>query len=258
MCNSIHGLRCNVKTDAFIQRKKLEGQVGDGKCQWVHIGPEECTATYKMHNEAITEANSYKHLGDYIANNIETLYTKRREKAQGYSSTCYAMCTEMSLGYHKYSIAKLLHQSIFLNGTLVNMETWADCTSQRLEMFERIEQSFLRRILAAHSKTPIECLYLELGVIPLRFHLMNRRVMYLYSITQRSDDELVKKVVESQKITRREGDFYTQTLNDMRYLQIDEEEMMGKSKQQFKDMTLQMSERKPFCTSSKRQNTTRK
>ena len=36
-CNSITALNCNIKTDTFIQRKKMECQVGDGKCQWVHI-----------------------------------------------------------------------------------------------------------------------------------------------------------------------------------------------------------------------------
>ena len=233
VCNSLHGLRGNVKTDCFIQRKKLEGQVGDGKCQWVHIGPDKCTASYKMDNISITEADSYKHLGDHIADKIDVLYTKRWEKAQGYSSTCYAMCTEMSLGYHKYSIAKLLHRSIFINGTLVNMETWPNCTNLRVETFEQTEQSFLRRILAAHSKTPIECLYLELGVIPLRFHLMSRRLMYLHGIMQRSDEELVKKVVESQKTTKRKGDFYTQALEDMTYLEIDGE-LVNDKRSEFK------------------------
>ena len=31
-CNSTEAIACNVKTDAFIQRKKLESQVGEGKC----------------------------------------------------------------------------------------------------------------------------------------------------------------------------------------------------------------------------------
>ena len=56
------------------------------------------------------------------------------------------------------------------------METWPNCTVPRIEMFERIEKTFLRKILQAHSKTPIESLYLELGVIPFRFHLMTRRI----------------------------------------------------------------------------------
>jgi hypothetical protein len=52
-----------------------------------------------MNGEEISEAKAYKHLGDYVSDCLETLYVKRWEKAQGYSSICHAMCTEMSLGY---------------------------------------------------------------------------------------------------------------------------------------------------------------
>ena len=79
--------------------------------------------------------------------------------------TCQAMSTELSLGIRIYSIAKLLHQSIFLNGSLRTSETWPNCTVPRIEMFECIEQTFLGKSLQARSKTPIESLYLEVGVI---------------------------------------------------------------------------------------------
>ena len=75
------------------------------------------------------------------------------------------------------------------------METWPHCTTARVEMFEKTEQAFFRKLLNAHSKTPIECLYLELGVIPLRFELMKRRILYLQDILNRNDDDITKKVV---------------------------------------------------------------
>ena len=75
------------------------------------------------------------------------------------------------------------------------------------------------------TKTPIECLYLELGVIPLRFHLMMKRILYLHTIMQRSDDELTKQVVLCQKAENRKGDFYTQTKENMEYLSISESDM---------------------------------
>ena len=38
LCNSVDGIRKNVTTDEFVKSKKLESQVGEGKCQWIHIG----------------------------------------------------------------------------------------------------------------------------------------------------------------------------------------------------------------------------
>ena len=158
---------------------------------------------------------------------------------------CQAMCTEISLGVQKYSFAKLLHRSIFLNGTLVNMETWPEFNTARIEMYERTEQTFLRKILDAHSKTPIECLYLELGVMPFRFHLMMKRIMYYYVILQRNDEEITKRVVMCQKETRRKGDFYLQTKENMDYLLITEEDMEG-SQTKLKETIIKQTKQKAF------------
>ena len=76
-CNSTASLTCNIKTDTFIQCKKLESQAGAGKCQWVHIGTGCCPSSYTANGVQITPANSYKYLGDYVADGCETLYTKR-------------------------------------------------------------------------------------------------------------------------------------------------------------------------------------
>ena len=193
----------------------------------MHIGCDNCKSSYKVNQKEISKAAEYKYLGDHAGDRWDTLYKKRLEKAQGYSVQCQAMSTELSLGIQIYSIAKLLHQSIFLNGSLTNMETWPNCTTARIELFERIEQTFLRKILQAHSKTPIECLYLELGVIPFRFHLMKRRILYLHSILQRDMDEITRKVVLLQKEKCRKGDYYSQTKTDMEHLSVSDEDICG-------------------------------
>ena len=226
-CNSIEALACNVKTYTFIQRKKMECQVGEGKCQWVHCGSNSCKSVYKVDEKEISQAMMYKYLGDQVSNVWNNLYVSRWGKAQGYSATVLAMCTEISLGFQIYSTAKMLHSSIFVNGSLTNMETWPHCTEKRIETFERIEQTLFRRVLKAHSKTPIESIYLELGVVPLRFHLMKRRIMYLYTIIQRDDMEITKQVVLAQKRDSRKGDFYSQVKQDMDSISISFEELAG-------------------------------
>ena len=230
VCNSVTAIKANVKTDSFIQRKKLEGQVGDGKCQWVHIGSGECRSKYVINGTDMTQAMEYKYLGDQVANCWKVLYNKRWEKAQGYSATVQAMCTEMSLGFHIYKIAKMLHASIFVNGTLVNMETWPNCTEERIQSFERIEQSFFRKILQAHSKTPIEAIYLELGVLPLRYHLIKKRLSYFREVMDRADDELTKMIVVAQMERCEEGDFVAQVNVDMDRIGVNSTEILSASK----------------------------
>ena len=116
--------------------------------------------------------------------------------------------------------------NIFVNGSLINMETWPNFTEARIVKFERIEQTFMRTILKAHSKTPIESLYLELGIIPLRYHLMKRRILYLQDILNRKDDELVHNIVLEQKKNHCKGDFYTQVEENMEEINITADDLL--------------------------------
>ena len=236
LCNSVDGIKKNVKTDEFVKSKKLESQVGDGKCQWIHIGQNQCDSVYMANNQELTQCENYKYLGDHVADGWEPLYKKRQEKSLGYSITCQAMCVEISLGIKLFSTAKLLHQSIFLNGTLLNMETWPHFTEKRVHEFERIEQGFFRRVLNAHSKTPVECLYLELGVVPFRFHLSARRISYYQTVMKRGNDELTKKVMLMQKKSNYPGDVYQLIKQDMTILGIREDDIINLSKESLKEL----------------------
>ena len=121
-CDTHDSIKINVETDSFVKANKLECQVAKGKCQWVHIGPDICTSKYVVINKELQKAETYKYLGDEISNNFEKLYTARENKATGYASTCIVMATEISLGYKLLSTANLLHETIFLNGTLLNVK----------------------------------------------------------------------------------------------------------------------------------------
>ena len=73
----------------------------------------------------------------------------------------------------------------------------------------RIEQNYFMKILQCHSKVALESIYLSIGVLPFRFHLMKRRITYYKVLLQRSEDEVTRKVVMAQKDNILPGDFYT-------------------------------------------------
>ena len=59
---------------------------------------------------------------------------------------------------------------MLLNGILFNSEPWHNY------------ENLICRILKAHSKTPLEFLYLESGTISIKWILAQRRVNYLKTI----------------------------------------------------------------------------
>ena len=66
LCNDVHGIEANVQVDSFVRSKKLECQTGSGKCQWVHIGNDNCPSKYYVNNQPTDQAEQYKYLGDVL------------------------------------------------------------------------------------------------------------------------------------------------------------------------------------------------
>ena len=110
---------------------------------------------------------------------------------------------------------------MLLYGILTNLEVWHPVTDTQLEILEKVDQNYLKRILESHSKTPKEALYLETGLLPIRYVAMKRRLMYLHNILIKPENELIKKVYEAQKLLPTKGDCYKQVMEDKNKLGLD-------------------------------------
>ena len=96
----------------------------------------------------------------------------------------------------------IINAKMEMNGIITNSEVWYNIKENHLVTLEEIDQMLLRKVFKAHSKTAIEALYLEAGIIPIRFIIAKRRLMYLWTILRRNDDEVVKKVFDVRKVKK--------------------------------------------------------
>jgi hypothetical protein len=101
----------------------------------------------------------------------------------------------------------ILREAMLINGILYNSEAWHGVTKKHINALQAIDESLLRGILKAHAKTPREFLYLELGAVPLKWIIMQRRLNYQKTIIDRAENELIKKVYNAQKQQPVRGDF---------------------------------------------------
>ena len=81
---------------------------------------------------------------------------------------------------------------------LTNLEVWHSLSSSQIEILEKIDTNFLKKVLKSHSKTPTEALYLETGLLQIRYVAIQRRLMYLHNILKKPENELIRKVYEIQ------------------------------------------------------------
>ena len=146
--------------------------------------------------------NNEEYLGEIVTKdaNIDANIEKRVKKGIGLISPVIAIMKDVSLGRHYFNIGLLFRNSNIINGILTNSEVWYGLKKKHVEQLEKIDEMFIRKLFSAHSKTPTEALYIETGLIQIRFIIQMRRLMYWWHIVIKTkENSLVKKVYEAQK-----------------------------------------------------------
>ena len=85
---------------------------------------------------------------------------------------------------------------------------------------ETVDLSLLRRILNAPRTTPKEMLFLELGVIPLREIIRERRLGFLYYILKENPKSMIHRFFLSQMKNPNKKDWVTTILDDLKHLGV--------------------------------------
>ena len=87
-------------------------------------------------------------------------------------------------------------------------------------MIESIDLKFLRKLLKAPITTPKEIIFLELGVLPLRDIIKQRRLNFLFYIIKQKDESMIKRVFQSQIKNKSKKDWITTILKDIEELNL--------------------------------------
>ena len=234
----IQSVQMNALVNTFIEAKKLS--FNTTKCYVMHLGPrsEEC-AQLKVHNQTMKTTQCEKYLGDVISvrGNIDNIENRRKIGNQTISDAL-SILKEMGQGSFYVKTGLVFREASLKCKLLLNSEVWYCLNLKQIEMLEDIDKKFLRCILNAHSKVAIECLYFETGVLPLRYEIKIKRLMYLWKILQTNQEELIYRVFLSQSNHSHQGDWVRLVENDRDIIGLDlkNEEIATLSKNRFKNI----------------------
>ena len=108
-------------------------------------------------------------MGDYLTKYASPAATMIDRKSKGYGvlGEIKAILNDIPLGSRRVEIGLTLREAWFLNGTLYNSEVWCNYNKSDLTDLEVLDRKILRCILGAHSKSPLEMLYLETHVFQI-------------------------------------------------------------------------------------------
>ena len=101
------------------------------------------------------------------------------------------MLEDVCFGPFEFDVACIWRNSLFLNSILSNSETWYNLWKNDIDHLEQSDEQLLRSILEAGKSTPKIMLHLEMGCLPIRFILMERRINFLHLILHEDKDSLL-------------------------------------------------------------------
>ena len=207
---SDEAIELNSIINVKIESKKL--RLSHSKCFKIHISkkPKDCLTKLKAHENDIAEAKFVAYLGDVIneEGTIDNTVRQRKSKSIGIISQISSILSSISPGFYYIDIALILRKSMLINGILTNCEVWLNVKEDHLKTLEAADNELMRKIFNAHSKTACELFFLETAKIPIRLLISKRRLMYLWHLLRRNEEELIKKVYQTQKVKTTNGDWF--------------------------------------------------
>ena len=88
-----------------------------------------------------------------------------------------------------------------------NYQAWYNVTEADLLQLEQVDKGLWCNLLEVSSTVPYDLICLELGLEPLRYIIMKRRLIYLQHILKQKATSLTKKFFITQTIEPRKKDW---------------------------------------------------
>ena len=114
-----------------------------------------------------------------------------------------------------------MREAILLNGMLANSESWINISKKDIDKLDQPDTMLQRKILSI-SENPSKCfMYLELGIIPVKYVLMKKRMQFLHYILNENIDSMIVQVYNALKEDHRKCNFIQLTNKDREDLEIE-------------------------------------
>ena len=180
----------------FSHMKKLTHSIK--KCSNMIIFRPACSPSphLEIDEKKIELVRLITYLGD-VFNDKGTnkdLMKDRVDRGTRASIGIEAFMRESYFGVYKICIHVLLYRSIFISSALFNSQAWSNITDYDLRELENLQKAVLRRIVNARRMTSNAFLFLELGILPIKYEVHVRQMCFLHHIVNLSEDDPVKQV----------------------------------------------------------------
>ena len=131
----------------------------------------------------------------------------RKNKSIGTINQIIDILNSTYFGKYHFEVAMVLRSSLLLSSILLNSEAWVNLSHHNIRSLEQIDESLLSKILECDANTSNAMKYLELGVYPIRYELMKRKIIYLQYILKQDKSSMIFQVLNATSDNPIKNDF---------------------------------------------------
>ena len=103
---------------------------------------------------------------------------------------------------------------------MFNSESGYHITAVEMSLLESADGKILRSILKVPKSTPKEMLYLELGCVPLKYLIKQRRILFLHYILNEDPKSIIYRFLMTQVKSMKKKDWIVQVFSDLKDLEF--------------------------------------
>ena len=108
----------------------------------------------------------------------------RKDKSLGTINEIMQILESTFYGKFYFEVALVLRSSLLHSSLLLNSEAWVNLTDKNIRALEQTDELLLTKILGCDSNTSNVFKYLELGIYPVRFEIIKRKILFLHYLLQ--------------------------------------------------------------------------
>ena len=147
-------------------------------------------------------------------------------------------------GKYYFEVALVLRSSLLLSSLLLNSEAWVNLSDKNIRGLEQTDEILLSRILESEANTSNVFKYLELGILPVRFEIIKRKILFLQYILQQEEESMVYQVFKTTCENSTKNDFVKTCQKYLTTLEINLtfDDIQNMSKWKFKKLVKEKTE----------------
>ena len=170
------------------------------KCELLKMNSKAKQGNIMVNGENIKTVDTAKYLGDKFNSkgNYTDLCKDRVDRAKGSTFELIALCKEVKFGTRQIENMLILYQSVFLPRLIHNCESWSNMTPKDYKALQSAQLLYLRNVMEVSRATPTVALFLELGILPIRFEIEKRQLFFFKRLLDKDKSDPVQSVYFEQ------------------------------------------------------------